>query len=42
MSWWGDGRARLWKPPVDLLPLVVRKIEKENGVGVIVAPYWPP
>ena len=23
---WGDGRSRLWNPPFDLLPLVVRKI----------------
>lgn len=38
---WGDGKARLWNPPFDLLPLVVSKIEAEGGRGVLVAPKWP-
>ena len=38
---WGDGVARLWNPPFDLLPLVVRKIEQEGGRGVVIAPHWP-
>lgn len=38
---WGDGKARLWAPPFDLLPLVVRKIESQGGIGVLVAPRWP-
>lgn len=41
MTWWGDGKARLWNPPADFLPLVVRKIQQENALGVLVAPYWP-
>ena len=38
---WGDGRARLWNPPFDLLPLVVRKVVADGGRGVLVAPHWP-
>lgn len=38
---WGDGVARLYNPPFDLLPLVVRKLELEGGRGVVVAPHWP-
>ena len=38
---WGDGRSRLWNPPFDLLPLVVRKIIADGGTGVLVAPHWP-
>lgn len=40
-EYWGDGRALLWNPPFDLLPLVVSKIEAEGGSGVLVAPDWP-
>lgn len=40
-EFWGDGTARLWNPPFDLLPLVVRKIESEGGRGILVAPHWP-
>lgn len=40
-EWWGDGRARLWNPPFDFLPLVVRKIQQEGGQGVLLAPFWP-
>ena len=39
-EYWGDGRARLFNPPFDLLPLVVRKLETERGAGVVVAPRW--
>lgn len=38
---WGDGRSRLFVPPFDLLPLVVRKIEMERAKGVLLAPDWP-
>lgn len=31
-----DGTARLWNPPFDLLPLVVRKIETEDGLSISV------
>lgn len=37
---WGDGHKRLRNPPFDLLPLVVCKIEKEGGKGVLLAPQW--
>ena len=37
---WGDGKARLFNPPFDLLPVVVRKLEMEQGRGVVVAPRW--
>lgn len=40
-AWWGDGRARLWNPPADFLPLVVRKIQQEEGRGVLLCPFWP-
>lgn len=40
-EWWGDGKARLWNPPFDFLPLVVRKIQQEGGQGVLLAPFWP-
>jgi hypothetical protein len=38
---WGDGKCRLWNPPFDLLPVVVRKIEQDQARGVIIAPMWP-
>lgn len=38
---WNDGRAHLWNPPADFLPLVLRKIEEEKPHGVLLAPYWP-
>lgn len=41
MSNWPDGKARLWNPPFDFLPLVVRKIVTERTKGVLLAPYWP-
>lgn len=37
---WGDGKARLFNPPFDLLPVVIRKLEAEGGCGVVVAPRW--
>lgn len=33
--------ARLYNQPVDMLSLVVRKLEAEGGRGVFVAPRWP-
>jgi hypothetical protein len=38
---WGDGKCRLWNPPFDLIPIVVRNIEHDQARGVIVAPMWP-
>lgn len=38
---WGDGLARIYNPPFDMLPLVVRKLEQEGGTGVVLAPKWP-
>lgn len=35
---WGDWRARLYNPPVDILPLVIRKLEQEMGRGILLAP----
>jgi hypothetical protein len=37
---WGDGRARLWNPPFDMLPLVLKKMEDEGARGVLIAPRW--
>ena len=37
---WIDGRARLWTPPFDLLPLVLHKLRVEGGGGLLVAPSW--
>jgi hypothetical protein len=37
---WGDGRARLWNPPFDMLPVVL-KMEDERARGVLIAPWWP-
>jgi hypothetical protein len=38
---WGDGWARLWNLPFDMLPLVLKKMEDERARGVLVAPRWP-
>jgi hypothetical protein len=38
---WGNGRARLWNPPFDMLPLVLKKMEDERARGVLIAPRWP-
>lgn len=37
---WGGGMARLFNPPPDFIPLVVRKIEAERAAGVLVVPTW--
>ncbi|PXF49274.1 hypothetical protein BWQ96_00848 [Gracilariopsis chorda] len=37
----GDGKARLWNPPFDVLQITVRKIETESARGVPIAPFWP-
>lgn len=39
-EYWGDGKERLWNPPFDLLPVVVRKIAAECERGVSLAPNW--
>lgn len=36
----GDERARLFNPLVDVLPLVVRKTEKEGENGVLIVQTW--
>ena len=40
-EYWGDGRARLWNPPFDFLPLVLKKVEDDRAHGIMVAPRWP-
>jgi hypothetical protein len=40
-EYWGDGPCRLWNPPLDLLPMVVRKIKSEQAQGVMIALRWP-
>jgi hypothetical protein len=40
-EYWGDGKCRLWNPPFDLLPVVLKKLEDEGGRGVVLAPAWP-
>jgi hypothetical protein len=30
---WGDGRARLFNPPFDMLPLVLKKLEDDRPRG---------
>jgi hypothetical protein len=39
-EYWGDGRARLWNPPIDFLPLVLKKVEDDRAHGIMVAPRW--
>jgi hypothetical protein len=41
MEDWGDGGARLWNPPFDLLPLILKKMEESREHGVLIAPRWP-
>lgn len=38
---WADGKARLWAPPFDMLPLMVRMIAPDQASGVLIAPNWP-
>jgi hypothetical protein len=38
---WDDGRARLWDPPLNMLPLILNKMEDEGARGVLIAPRWP-
>lgn len=35
---WEEGVARLLNPPLDLLQLVVRDIEANSGLGILVVP----
>lgn len=37
---WGDGRARFFNPPPELLGLTLRKMARENARGVVVVPLW--
>lgn len=37
---WNDGRSRLFNPPADLVPVVLRKLETGGGHGVLVVPTW--
>lgn len=38
---WGEGKARIFNPPVNMIALVLRKIEQEHGRGVLVVPTCP-
>lgn len=38
---WGDGLCRLFNPPIDLISLVLFKIESDGARGVLVIPDWP-
>lgn len=39
-EYWGDGRARFFNPPMELLGMTLAKIEREGGRGVVVVPLW--
>jgi hypothetical protein len=39
---WGDGCARLFKPPFDILPLVLKKLEDDRARGVLSHHSGPP
>jgi hypothetical protein len=36
----GDGKCRLWNPPFDLLPVVLKKMDMEGARGAIIGPMW--
>lgn len=38
---WCDSCCQLWNPPLDLLPMVIRKIEQEKARGIIDVLVWP-
>lgn len=37
---WNDGRAHLWNPQADFVPLVVRKLKQEQPQCIIIFAYW--
>ena len=37
---WGDGRARFFNPPSQLLGITLSKIAREGARGVVVVPLW--
>lgn len=37
---WAHERARLWIPPFDILPFVIRNIAPEGAKGVLIEPFW--
>lgn len=39
-KYWGDGRARFFNPPLELLGMTLRKIKNEGARGVVVVPFW--
>lgn len=39
-EFWGDGSARFFNPPPELLGLTVAKIAREGARGVVVIPLW--
>ena len=39
-DYWGDGTPRLWNPPPELIPLVLKKIRMESGEGLLLVPEW--
>lgn len=39
-DWWGEGRARFYNPPPQLLGLTIAKIAREKTRGIVVVPLW--
>lgn len=39
-EYWGERKARLWNPPFDFLPLMVRKIKVERDCSVLLTLVW--
>ena len=39
-EYWGDGRARFFNPPPELLGLTLAKVAREGGRGVVLVPLW--
>lgn len=37
---WGDGLCRLWNPPFDAFPSVIRKMEGDGGKYIVNGPHW--
>lgn len=36
-EYWRDGRAWLKKLPVNIFPVLMKKLEQESGIGVVIA-----
>ena len=39
-EFWGDGRARFYNPPPELLGVTLSKMAREGARGVVVVPLW--